>query len=192
MVYRPANQLFSDYAQKLRTIWIPEGSKAQLVGDELSYPVGTVVSKTFYYPTDSAGNLQRTEEVIAETIDLSASQLIETRLLVKRSAGWEAFPYVWNDEGSEAFLRVAGTSKAFEEKTNMAAQNSSILSLMKINAQDVTSPSTLTAKCIRSVQWQLSSPLRSPIPIMSAAHSWMKCLPGDGWTLRQTSLRRLA
>ena len=114
MVYRPANQLFSDYAQKLRTIWIPEGAKAQLVGDELSYPVGTVVSKTFYYPTDSAGNLQRTEEVIAESIDLSANQLIETRLLVKRSAGWEAFPYVWNDEGSEAFLRVAGTSKALK------------------------------------------------------------------------------
>ena len=114
MVYRPANQLFSDYAQKLRTIWMPEGAQAQLVGDELSYPVGTVVSKTFYYPTDGAGNLQRMEEVISESIDLSVNQLIETRLLVKRSAGWEAFPYVWNDEGSEAFLRVAGTSKALK------------------------------------------------------------------------------
>ena len=112
MVYRPANQLFSDYAQKLRTIWIPQGLQAQLVGDELTYPVGTIVSKTFFYPTDSSGLLQRKEEVIAESIDLSANKLIETRLLVKRSSGWEAFPYVWNPEGTEAFLRVAGSSKA--------------------------------------------------------------------------------
>ena len=114
MVYRPANQLFSDYAQKLRTIWIPEGAKAQLVGDELSYPVGTVVSKTFYYPTDSAGNLQRTEEVISRVNRPLSQPAHRNTPAGKRSAGWEAFPYVWNDEGSEAFLRVAGTSKALK------------------------------------------------------------------------------
>ena len=117
MVYRPANQLFSDYAQKLRTIWIPKGLQAQLVGDKLNYPVGTIVSKTFFYPTDSSGHLQRKEEVITESIDLSTNQLIETRLLVKRASGWEAFPYVWNIEGTEAFLRVAGTSKPLKLKS---------------------------------------------------------------------------
>ena len=45
------------------------------------------------------------------TIDLANNQLIETRVLVRREAGWEAFPYVWNDEQTEAFLRVAGASK---------------------------------------------------------------------------------
>jgi len=35
---------------------------------------------------------------------------METRLLVRRTAGWEAFPYVWNEEQTEAFLRVAGAS----------------------------------------------------------------------------------
>ena len=114
MVFRPANQLFTDYAQKLRTLWIPDGAQASLVDGELSYPVGTVVSKTFYYPSDNAGNLLRTDEAIAEAIDLSSNKLIETRLLVRREAGWDAFPYVWNEEGTEAFLRVAGTSKPMQ------------------------------------------------------------------------------
>jgi len=114
MVFRPANQLFTDYAQKLRSIWIPDGAQASLIDGELSYPVGTVVSKTFYYPANASGNLLRTEEVIAESIDLGNNKLIETRLLVRRETGWDAFPYVWNDEGTEAFLRVAGTSKPMQ------------------------------------------------------------------------------
>ena len=31
MVFRPANQLFTDYAQKLRSIWIPNGAQASLI-----------------------------------------------------------------------------------------------------------------------------------------------------------------
>ena len=46
-----------------------------------------------------------------QKINLNENQLIETRLLVRKSDGWEAFPYVWNDEQTEAFLRVAGASK---------------------------------------------------------------------------------
>lgn len=57
MVFRPANQLFSDYAQKLRTLWLPDGSHANLVNEEIDYPVGTIISKTFYYPTDKKGRL---------------------------------------------------------------------------------------------------------------------------------------
>ncbi|MEQ8954301.1 MAG: hypothetical protein RL120_09225, partial [Gammaproteobacteria bacterium] len=32
--------------------------------------------------------------------------------LVRRASGWQAFPYIWNEEESEAFLRVAGSSTA--------------------------------------------------------------------------------
>ena len=81
----------SGYRKARRHSWLAMNSAIRLAR----------LSAKLYYPTDDAGNLQRMEEVISESIDLSANQLIETRLLVKRSAGWEAFPYVWNDEGSK-------------------------------------------------------------------------------------------
>ena len=44
--------LFSDYALKLRTVWLPDGAQpAQWHDDEtFDFPVGTVITKTFYYP----------------------------------------------------------------------------------------------------------------------------------------------
>jgi uncharacterized repeat protein (TIGR03806 family) len=38
--------------------------------------------------------------------------------LVRRESGWVAFPYVWNEEQSEAFLRVAGTSRSLHLKSD--------------------------------------------------------------------------
>ena len=118
LVFTPANQLFTDYAHKLRTLWIPNESQAQLVNDEINYPVGTILTKTFYYPTDLEGNLLRQTSTNSSSIDLANNKLIETRLLIKRSQGWEAFPYVWNDDQTEAFLRVAGASTKFNLKSD--------------------------------------------------------------------------
>lgn len=111
LVYAPANQLFTDYAHKLRTLYVPAGSQAQLVNNEIEYPVGTVLSKTFYYPTDAAGNFLKVADKGPGRIDLANNILVETRILVRRDAGWEAFPYVWNEEQTEAFLRIAGATK---------------------------------------------------------------------------------
>ena len=42
--------LFSDYALKLRTVWMPDGTSAAYREDrELQFPVGTILSKTFHY-----------------------------------------------------------------------------------------------------------------------------------------------
>lgn len=110
--FQPRNTLFTDYAHKLRTMWVPASEQVELVNERFVYPVGTVLSKTFYYPTDEGGVFSR----VADNSDLASlsladNRLIETRLLVLRQSGWEAFPYVWNDEQTEAFLRVAGTSQ---------------------------------------------------------------------------------
>ncbi|GJM12808.1 MAG: hypothetical protein DHS20C12_12110 [Pseudohongiella sp.] len=112
VVFQPNNPLFTDYAHKLRTLWIPTGLRAAVAGDEIEYPVGTVLSKTFYYPRASNSSLLKATDAGAQQITLDDNQLIETRLLVRKSDGWDAFPYVWNDEQSEAFLRVAGASKS--------------------------------------------------------------------------------
>ena len=118
MVFRPANQLFTDYARKLRTLWIPAGSQARLVDGEIDYPVGTVLSKTFYYPSTAEGSFLKQADKAETQINLQTSTLIETRLLVRRESGWDAFPYVWNDEQTEAFLRVAGTSRPVNLKSD--------------------------------------------------------------------------
>lgn len=110
MVFSPNNQLFTDYAHKLRTLWIPTGLEAVIIEDEIDYPVGTILSKTFYYPRISSTQLLQSADVGLNTVNLSENQLIETRLLVRKQEGWDAFPYVWNEEQSEAFLRIAGAS----------------------------------------------------------------------------------
>lgn len=117
VVFQPANPLFTDYAQKLRTLWLPDGATAQVVEDEILYPVGTILTKTFYYPRNAEGVAISETPRTDRHVDLTASQLIETRLLVRREAGWQAFPYIWNEEQTEAFLRVAGGSKIIQLKT---------------------------------------------------------------------------
>lgn len=120
VVFRPNNPLFTDYAHKLRTLWLPTGQRAEIVDEEIAYPVGTILSKTFYYPRAADSTLQRVPDAGLHEISLRDNRLLETRLLVRKSDGWDAFPYVWNDEQTEAFLRIAGASKAI----SLSAQDS--------------------------------------------------------------------
>lgn len=110
--------LFSDYALKLRSVWLPAGTTASYrEGREFGFPVGTIISKTFHYErAGEAGavllDVARAdrEAVLNEDgqLDLEHHALIETRLLVRYEDGWRALPYVWNDTQDEAFLELAG------------------------------------------------------------------------------------
>ncbi|WP_291845350.1 SO2930 family diheme c-type cytochrome [Maricaulis sp.] len=110
VIYDLNTPLFTDYALKLRTIWMPDGSQAAYrENDVLDFPVGTVITKTFYYPrAGEFGQVGRGDGHALTTadgrLDLSAVQLIETRILVRRESGWAALPYRWNDAQSEAVL----------------------------------------------------------------------------------------
>lgn len=106
--------LFSDYAQKLRTVWMPKGQSAVYKADTtFDFPVGTIISKTFYYPREAANG----KAVLAtydssrnggDKLDLANVRLIETRLLVRRADGWTALPYVWNEDQTDAVLMRTG------------------------------------------------------------------------------------
>lgn len=111
LVFAPANTLFSDHAQKYRSLWLPEGSMLTDGDGEgaWDYPVGTILSKTFYYPRDGDA-LAALPPVSLQRLDLTRHRLLETRLLVRRETGWQALPYVWNEAQDEATLRVAGAS----------------------------------------------------------------------------------
>ena len=121
--------LFSDYAHKLRTIWMPRGTSAKFSADgSFDFPVGTIISKTFYYPRTKGA--ARDSIAVALTYDQSADfsdkaqgelglklanvHLVETRILVRRQGGWEALPYVWNAAQTEAVLARTGDAKPLE------------------------------------------------------------------------------
>lgn len=99
--YKPASELFSDYAHKARFVWMPPGSKATYDGDDnvLEFPLGTVLIKTFYFDNVAPYNDRR---------------IIETRLLIKKSestatsSGWEAYDYIWNEKQKDALLDTQG------------------------------------------------------------------------------------
>lgn len=117
--YELNTPLFTDYAHKLRTVWMPAGSSTPYNGESsFDFPVGTILSKTFYYPRlpgEPAGSdrVVRSEDTAGVLpggrLALDQVRLIETRLLVRREDGWLALPYVWNDEQSEARLMRGGS-----------------------------------------------------------------------------------
>lgn len=108
--------LFTDYALKLRTIWMPDsvGAAAYRSADYPDFPVGTVISKTFYYPRGDGENLVLKRDDPEGQFNpllksLDQVRLIETRLMVRRDAGWEAISYVWNEAQTDAKLtRIGG------------------------------------------------------------------------------------
>ena len=83
--------LFSDYADKHRFVSIPAGKRARvLVDGTIEFPVGTVMVKSFGWP------------------DFNGGRPVETRLLIHRADGWTALPYIWDADGKDATLAVAG------------------------------------------------------------------------------------
>lgn len=88
--------LFTDYAHKYRFAYVPAGQSASYDAREvMDFPVGSVLVKTFAYPAD----FRKPEKDI---------RLVETRLLIRQEKGWNAWAYVWNEDMSDAQLKVAG------------------------------------------------------------------------------------
>jgi uncharacterized repeat protein (TIGR03806 family) len=86
--------LYSDGADKLRFIYLPDGAPMQADAGNgeglLHFPVGSAIIKTFAF---------------GEGAD---RRLIETRVLLHRADGWVALPYRWNEDQTEATLALAG------------------------------------------------------------------------------------
>ena len=98
-IYDLTTPLFTDYANKYRFVFIPEGTQAAYRNQEVfDFPVGTIIAKTFTIQADL-----RLED--------SAEEIIETRLLMRRKDGWRALPYIWNADKSDAVLTVTGGTR---------------------------------------------------------------------------------
>jgi uncharacterized repeat protein (TIGR03806 family) len=96
LLYKPASTLFSDYSEKSRFIWMPEGVSASIMENdwqEIDFPDHSILVKNFYYPEADGGQ-----------------RIIETRLLVKDQGKWNAYPYLWNDDQTEAAYKMTGAT----------------------------------------------------------------------------------
>ncbi len=97
--YDLSTPLFSDYAEKLRFVKIPDGESAAFNDSTVfDFPEGTIFIKTFYFPFDMRNASK-------------GRRLIETRLLIKENGVWTAWPYIWKDDQSDAELDLAGELK---------------------------------------------------------------------------------
>ena len=94
--YTLNSSLFTDYAKKKRFIWMPNNTKATYISDDVSldFPVGAVLIKNFYYDNVLPNN---------------ETQLIETRLMIRKSEGWIFTNYIWNEAQDEATFNLNGS-----------------------------------------------------------------------------------
>ena len=96
VIYDLNTPLFTDYANKYRFVFVPEGGEAAYRDtDVFDFPVGTIIAKTFTIQQDLR-------------IAGSPEEIIETRLLIHRNEGWVALPYIWNAAKTDAVLTPAG------------------------------------------------------------------------------------
>ena len=105
--------LFSDYAVKYRTVWLPPGAQVAYVPDgRFEFPVGTVITKSFGFPADFR----------APNATTTGVHWLETRVLVRGPDGWAGSSYTWDDAQAEATIAPGGE----------------VVSLSFIDAQGVT------------------------------------------------------
>ena len=97
--YNLITPLFTDYAEKYRVIYVPEGKQGAYSRQEvMDFPVGTIIAKTFTMPNDFQN-------------PAAGEVIIETRVLLRREDGWAALPYIWREDVSDADLSLTGGSR---------------------------------------------------------------------------------
>lgn len=91
-------QLFADYANKRRFLYVPDGEHIGYhATDVWDLPVGSIFVKTFSFFADARDPSK-------------GERLLETRLLIHETAGWRPHTYVWNAEETEATLLRGGST----------------------------------------------------------------------------------
>jgi uncharacterized repeat protein (TIGR03806 family) len=93
--------LFSDYAEKERFIYLPEGTAISYTEKgPVDFPDGTVLIKNFYYYTTASRDM------------MARKRLIETRLLTKEKGKWNPLNYIWNATQTDARLDFVGKKES--------------------------------------------------------------------------------
>lgn len=92
--------LFSNYAEKARFIYLPQGESMDFTANgPFDFDPGAILIKNFFY--------QAIEGDMA-----SPRRIIETRLLIKEEKGWKPLNYIWNEQQTNADLNYVGKNIA--------------------------------------------------------------------------------
>ena len=155
--YDVVTPLFSNYAAKRRTVWMPAGSKAQFNPSSVfDFPIGSILTKTFSFPQKDG-----------------SERLIETRLLVRQKSGWIALMYVWNREGTEATLEPTPEPVPVKWVDRSGNEHSAMYDIPNVNQCTVChkdgAPLGPVARNIKLEQWTAAgylegSPPKAPAP----------------------------
>jgi len=98
--YKMNTQLFTDYSSKYRFIFVPPNTTANYSEHEvMDFPVGSVLVKTFTVPQNTSDRD-------------GVEHVIETRLLIHRTGGWEAVPYYWSSENNAQYISYGASIPA--------------------------------------------------------------------------------
>ncbi len=93
--------LFSDYAVKYRTVWLPPStSVAYNAEGRFEFPVGTVITKSFGFPADFR-------------VAGAPVKWLETRVLIRAAGGWTGSSYIWDDAQKVAQVSPGGEIDSF-------------------------------------------------------------------------------
>jgi parallel beta-helix repeat protein len=94
--YELNTSLYSDDTIKHRWLRLPAGEAIRWTKEgALEFPVGTVIAKTFAYPD--------------ATVDATPGErYLETRVEFREASGWYGYSYLWNEDQSDAELRLGG------------------------------------------------------------------------------------
>lgn len=91
-----SSMLFTDYSQKQRLVKIPTGTQMTKSNDgTINFPNGTILTKTFFYYND-------------ERDTTLGKKVIETRLEIKENDVWNVATYIWNENQTDAVLKLDG------------------------------------------------------------------------------------
>ena len=157
VAYEVRTALFSNYAHKYRTLWMPGGKKAAARPDgSIDFPVGTVFTKTFSFE----------------------GRLLETRLLIHRAKGWVGVPYVWNREQTEATLAVSGdftTARANGRDIEYAVPNVNQCRSCHDQAGDTVplGPTVRNLNAVTLARLGIAEPPAEPATLASRARAYL-------------------
>jgi uncharacterized repeat protein (TIGR03806 family) len=94
--YNLNTPLFSDYAVKRRTVWMPSGTSASYdASNVFTFPDGTVLTKSFGFADD----LRKANPSI---------HWVETRVVWLSGGVWQAVSYTWDDAQKTATVAPGG------------------------------------------------------------------------------------
>jgi uncharacterized repeat protein (TIGR03806 family) len=114
--YDLVTPLFSDYAIKRRTVWVPPGTAATYRADDVfELPVGAVLTKSFGFPRDPA-------------VANGPIRWVETRVLLRGDLGWTGAAYLWNEDHTSARKQPGGAIRDLDVRaTDGSVQHASYL-----------------------------------------------------------------